>query len=116
MTRKSLTHLITASLFAALVTVFTAYIGHIPMPGTGGYVHFGDALIFLAACLLPAPYAVAAAALGAGLADILVFPAYAIPTIIIKAGIALCFSAKKEKIICLRNALALLPADRKSVV
>jgi len=110
MKRKQLNYLIMTALFAALVTVFTAYIGHIPLPGTEGYIHFADALIFLAACLLPGPYAAAAGALGAGLADMLTAPAYAIPSVIIKICIALCFSAKREKILCARNCLALLPA------
>jgi len=109
--KKKLQHLILTALFAALVMVFTAYIGRIPLPGTGGYIHFGDSLIFLAACLLPMPYAALAGALGAGLADLLSpLPAYAIPTVVIKACIALLFSAKREKIFCPRNAFALLPA------
>lgn len=110
MKRKYLQLSVTAALFAALILIFTAYIGHVPMPGTGGYLHFGDALIFLAACLLPKPYAVAAAVLGGGLADLLTFPAYTIPTVLIKACVALCFSAGKGKLFCARNVLALLPA------
>ena len=109
--RKNLRYMILTALLAALVMVFTAYIGHIPMPATGGYLHFGDALIFLAACLLPKPWGMLAGVLGAGLADLLSpYPIYALPTVVIKAAIALCFSAKKEKILCPRNALALLPA------
>lgn len=107
---NTLIRTVMAALFAALITVFTAYIGHIPLPGTGGYLHFGDSLVFLAACLLPKPYAMAAAALGGGLADLLTFPSYAIPTLLIKACIAACFSARREKILCLPNFLALLPA------
>jgi len=108
---KNLRRLVMTALLAALVTVFTAFIGHIPLPGaTGEYLHFGDSLIYLAACLLPGPCAVLAGALGAGLADLLTSAVYAIPTVIIKTCIALCFSAKREKILCPRNALALLPA------
>ena len=52
---------LTASgVFAALIYVFTAYL-HIP---TGaGYTHAGDGLIYLAACILPTPYAMAAGAI-----------------------------------------------------
>ena len=110
MKKKSLRTMLAAALFAALITVFTAYVLHIPMPGTGGYVHFGDALVFLAACLLPGPWAALAGALGAGLADLLTAPAYFIPTAMIKAAAALCFSANTKKVLCPRNALALLPA------
>ena len=66
--RQNLHRLVTAALFAAAIAVMTAYLLHIPLP-TGGYIHLGDALIYLAACLLPVPYAAAAAAIGAGLAD-----------------------------------------------
>ena len=108
---KSLYNITLTALLAAFITVFTAYVGHFPLPGGGGaYLHFGDSLIFLAACLLPAPYAVLAGALGAGLADVLTAPLYILPTVLIKACVALCFSAKREKIVCARNIAALLPA------
>ena len=74
MSRKENLHqLVTTALFAAAITVMTAYMLHIPIP-TGGYIHLGDALIYLAACLLPFPYAAAAATIGAGLADLLTAP------------------------------------------
>ena len=54
-------------LFAAMIYVLTAWL-HIP---TGaGYTHAGDGLIYLAASMLPTPYAMAAGAIGAGLAVI----------------------------------------------
>ena len=66
---KQLIYVVMAALFAAIITVVTAYVLHIP---TGnGYIHLGDSFIFLAASLLPLPYAIAAAAVGAGLADAL---------------------------------------------
>lgn len=51
-------------LMAAMITLMTAYICHIPIGLNGGYLHFGDSLIYLAAALLPTPYALAAAAIG----------------------------------------------------
>ena len=69
---QKLYRLVTAALFAAAIAVMTAYMLHIPIP-TGGYIHIGDALIYLAACLLPAPWAMAAGAVGAGLADLLTY-------------------------------------------
>lgn len=97
-----------SGLFAALIYVITAYI-HIP---TGvGYTHPGDGLIYLAACLLPTPYAVAASAIGGALADGLSgFLIWMPATIIIKAVTALFFSNKTEKIICLRNILGIIPS------
>lgn len=62
---KKLRLLCLAALFAGAIAVTTAYLLHIPIP-TGGYIHLGDALIYLAACLLPAPYAVGAAMVGPG--------------------------------------------------
>ena len=117
MKRKSLQYIILTALLAALVTVFTAFIGHIPLPGNEGFLHFGDALIYLAGCLLPTPYAVAVGAVGGGLADLLsTCPQYTIPTLVIKACVALCFSAKRKKMLRPRNVLALLPAAAVTVI
>ena len=104
---KKLHQLVTAAIFAAAVTVTTAYVLHIPLP-TGGYIHVGDALIYLCACLLPAPWAMAAGAVGAATADLLTAPMWALPTLIIKAIICLPFTSKQEKIICPRNVIAIV--------
>ena len=105
---KQLIYVVMAALFAAIITVVTAYVLHIP---TGnGYIHLGDSFIFLAASLLPLPYAIAAAAVGAGLADALTAPIWVIATVIIKSLIVLPFTSKKDKIINARNLIALVPA------
>lgn len=97
-----------AGVFTALVFAVTAYL-HIPT--TNGYIHVGDSLIYLAACLLPTPYAVAVGAGGAMLADCLTgYAIWAPGSIIIKAATALLFTNKKEKIINVRNLLVLIPA------
>lgn len=97
-----------SGLFAALIYVFTAYL-HIP---TGaGYTHAGDGFIYLAACILPTPYAVAAGAIGGALADGLTgFLVWMPATIIIKSVTALFFSNKGEKILTLRNILGIIPS------
>lgn len=97
-----------SGLFAALIYVFTAYL-HIP---TGaGYTHAGDGLIYLAACILPTPYAVAAGAIGGALADGLTgFLVWMPATIIIKSVTSLFFSNKGEKILTLRNILGIIPS------
>ena len=100
---RSLTY---TALFAALITIMTAYICHIPVGANGGYVHFGDSLIYLAAVQLPTPYALAAAAIGGGLADLLTAPMWAPATIIIKMIITIPFTNKKNKIITPRNIIA----------
>ena len=63
-----LKYTVLAAMFAAMVYVMTAFV-HIPT--NQGYVHIGDGIIFLAAAILPAPYAMAAGAVGAGLSDYL---------------------------------------------
>lgn len=97
------------ALFAAAITVMTAYMLHIPIP-TGGYIHLGDALIYLAACLLPVPYAAAAAAIGAGLADLLTAPMWVLPTLVIKAVMVLFFTNRGERLLCRRNLVAVIIA------
>jgi len=96
------------ALLAALITALTYY-GRIPFPmSNGGYVHLGDGMVCIAACLLSAPYAVAAAAIGAGMADALLgFYPWIPATLVLKACMALLFSAKREKLLCPRNILAL---------
>ncbi|MBQ3165177.1 MAG: TIGR04002 family protein [Lachnospiraceae bacterium] len=103
-------YLTITGLMAAMITLMTAYICHIPVGVNGGYIHFGDSLIYLAATLLPTPYALAAAAIGGGLADLLTAPMWTIATIIIKMLITIPFTYKSAKIITLRNIIATLIA------
>lgn len=99
------------ALFGALIFVVTAYILHIPTPATGGYIHLGDAFVYLAASVLPAPYAVAAAGIGEALSDALTGSVmYAVPTLLIKSAMALCFTSAGEKIVTKRNAVASVAA------
>ena len=103
---KKLRYMTISAVFAAAITVVTAYFLHIPIPGSSGYMHLGDTLIYLVACLLPTPYAVFAASVGAGLADFLTAPMWVIPTVIIKAIVAMQFTCKSEKILTKRNTIA----------
>ena len=97
-----------ASVFTALVFVVTAYL-HIPT--NNGYIHVGDGIIYLAACILPWPYAMAVGAGGALLADCLTgFAIWAPSSVIIKALTALLFTNKSKKIMSVRNYAVLLPA------
>lgn len=97
-------YLTTTAVFAALIALMTAYILHIPT--ANGYIHIGDSLIYLAVCILPRPYAMVAAALGGGIADLLTAPVWVLPTMIIKPLITIPFINKGDKIICLRNIIA----------
>ena len=101
------TRLLTVTaLFAAMITIMTAYLFHVPVGANGGYIHFGDALIYLAAVLLPRPYAMAAAAIGGGMADLLTAPMWAPATVIIKMLITLPFTNRSDKIVTVRNVIA----------
>lgn len=102
-TTKQLTF---SAVFAALIFVTTAYLFHIPTGFNGGYVHLGDAFIYLAASFLPTPLACIASAVGAGLADALTGAyIWIIPTMIIKPLMAAPFSCKGPKILSKRNLL-----------
>ena len=96
MRNLSVKKLTLAGVTAALVFVMT-YIPKVPVPVTGGYVHLGDGAIFLSALLL-GPLGVPAAAIGSGLSDILGgYMVYALPTMVIKALVALiAFKGWKE--------------------
>ena len=86
----------------------TAYVFHIPT--ATGYIHFGDSLIYLAACLLPKPYAMAVGAIGGGVADLLTAPMWTLPTVVIKMLITLPFTCKSKKIVTPRNIVATILA------
>ena len=107
-------NIVLTGLLAAMICVATCFL-QIPIVG-GGYVHLGDTLIYLAAAWLPLPYAVAAAVVGAGLADLLVAPMWAPFTVVIKAVMVLAFTSKKPQLFCLRNGLAPIVAGLVGIV
>ena len=108
MNNKKIKNMCLAGIFTAAVFVFTAYL-HIPIHT--GYIHVGDAFIYIAACLLPTPYAVFVGAGGALLADCLTgYAIWAPGSLIIKAAAVFFFSRKSKNIITLHNILALIPA------
>ena len=104
---RKIQYLAMSGILAAMITLMTAYVCHIPIGTSGGYIHFGDALIYVGAVLLPKPYAIAAAVIGGGLADLLTAPMWAPATIIIKMLIVLSFTSKKSKLLNAQNIAAL---------
>ncbi len=81
--------LVFTSLMTALVFVLTFSV-KIPVPYTSGYIHLGDSMIYLSVMLLGPGYAAFASGVGSMLADIAGgYIQYAIPTLIIKALMAL---------------------------
>lgn len=88
MKNLSVKKLCLAGVMAALVFVMT-YLPKVPVIVTGGYVHLGDGAIFLATLLL-GPLGISAAAIGSGLSDLLGgYMVYVLPTMVIKALVAL---------------------------
>ena len=111
--KSSVFYMVLAALFASVITVFTAFLFHIPIKigANSAYFHFGDAFVFLAASMLPTPYAVAAAGIGGALGDLFCGAAEWLPfTVVIKILVALIFTSKAPKMLCKRNILALFTA------
>lgn len=71
------------ALFTALTTVATMAIA-IPLP-TGGYINFGDSVIYLTAVCLGGVPAAIAGGIGSMIADLILAPVYAPFTLVIKA-------------------------------
>jgi uncharacterized repeat protein (TIGR04002 family) len=106
--------MITAALFAAITATFILFVR---VPAGVGIIHVGDSVIYLAACILPAPYALIAAAFGGAAANALGgHVIFVIPTFIIKALITLPFSSKSDRIITVRNVLMVIPAGAITVI
>ena len=105
---EQLRYLVLTAVLSAMVYVLTAFI-HIPTHQ--GYIHVGDGIIYLAAALLPTPYAMFAGSVGAVLADCLTgYAIWAPASFVIKLLTVLFFTAKGNRIIGKHNLLALLPA------
>ena len=99
--KSSTSKLVLTGLMAAMVTVTTMFI-KIPMPATSGYVHPGDAAIFLSVLILGKYWGGAAAGIGSAMGDILGgYGAWAPWTLVIKTimgfatGLVLEVVAKK---------------------
>ncbi|MGN1048517.1 MAG: ECF transporter S component [Eubacteriales bacterium] len=92
------------ALAAAVVFVLTFFL---KIPSFTGYVHAGDAAVMLSALILPLPYSLVAAAVGAALADLCGGYVIWIPfTLIIKALMTLPFAFGTRRLLCVRNIVA----------
>ena len=96
---------IISGVFTAMIFVLTMFV---KFPVASGYVHFGDALVYICASLL-GPWGIVAGAIGEGLADVAGgFAAYFPATVVVKALITLPFSlfnAKSEKLLSVKSGL-----------
>ena len=94
-----------SAVFMALIIVFTSFI-KVPI-GVSGYVHMGDLMIYLCASTLPLPYALVAAGVGGAVSDVIAgYPAWAPFTLVIKMLLVVCFTNKKDTVLCVRNYIA----------
>jgi uncharacterized membrane protein len=91
--RKTQELCITA-VITAMVFVVTRFI-QIPIPL--GYFNIGNTVILLACLLIPEPYGIFAGSVGSALADLLSYPIYAIPTLLIKFLMPLVFYRLTKK-------------------
>ncbi len=113
MTRKKISALCMAALFAALTCVTTLLI-QIPMP-LGGYINLGDCFVLLGAWLLGPWYAAAAGAVGAALADVFSgYVFYAPATLLIKGAVAVT-AAVTARAVAGKGHRRLAPAVSASV-
>ena len=105
---EKMRYIVLTGLFSALIFIFTAFL-HIP--SGSGFTHAGDGLLYLAACILPVPYAVTAGIIGGALADGMSgFPIWIPATIAVKALTALFFTNKSTKILTFRNICGIIPS------
>ena len=82
--------LILTALFAALSCAATMVI-RIPTPGTGGYIHPGDAVVILSGIILGPVYGFLAAGIGSAMSDLLGgYLVYVPITFVIKGLVAFC--------------------------
>ncbi len=84
----NLKKLVTAALFAALACAATMAV-RIPTPGTGGYIHPGDAVVILCGVILGPGWGFLAAGIGSAMADLLgAYFLYVPITFVIKGAVA----------------------------
>ena len=104
--QEHLKNMLLTALFAAMIYVITAFV---KIPTHQGYIHVGDGIIYIAAAILPAPYAMAAGAIGGGLSDYLSgYAVWVLPTVLIKASQAALFTSRKKNIVNKRNITAVI--------
>ena len=111
---KNTKNYIFTAMFASLILMGTSFM---PIPTFNGYIHIGDALIYLCCAFLPLPFSLLAAGIGASLADLIGGYAQFIPfTFVVKALMTIFFSNKSEKILSRKNAVALIFAGLVNIV
>jgi len=111
---KAVIQLSLMAIMSALVTVGTLII-RIPNP-MGGYFNVGDVMIFVAALTFNPLVGGVAGGLGSAIADIIGFPLFAIPTLVIKGLEGLLASLVTNKKSVLRDVIAVVVAGTEMVI
>ena len=102
------------AIMSALVAVGTLIV-RIPNP-MGGYFNFGDVMIFVTALTFNLLIGGVAGGLGSAIADIIGFPLFAIPTLVIKGLEGLLASLITNKKNVFRDVLAVVAAGTEMVI
>jgi len=112
--QKAVIQLSLMAIMSALVTVGTLIV-RIPNP-MGGYFNVGDVMIFVAALTFNPLIGGVAGGLGSAIADIIGFPLFAIPTLVIKGLEGLLASLITNKKNVFRDILAVVAAGAEMVI
>lgn len=119
MNNKKVLNMVYAAVFTAMIFVLTRFV-QVPVPGGAGYVHFGDAMIYIVASTLGGSWALLSAALGAVLADLSSgWAVYAPISLIVKVLIALPFvivNKKSQKILTPLTVCLTIPSGAITVL
>jgi len=113
-TEKAVIQISLIAVMTALITVGTLII-RIPNP-MGGYFNLGDVMIFVAALTFNPLIGGIAGGLGSSIADIIGFPLFAIPTLVIKGLEGLLASLITNKKNVFRDILAVVAAGTEMVI
>lgn len=103
--------MIIISILAALTFVLTRFTA-IPIPGTQGYVHLGDTVIYITAVIFGGAPAAIVGAIGGALSDMTYAAVWILPTLIIKGimGYVCGKLATAEKWVSIKNTFAMVIA------
>lgn len=112
--QKAVIQLSLMAIMSALVAVGTLIV-RIPNP-MGGYFNFGDVMIFVTALTFNLLIGGVAGGLGSAIADIIGFPLFAIPTLVIKGLEGLLASLITNKKNVFRDVLAVVAAGTEMVI
>jgi uncharacterized membrane protein len=112
--QKAVIQLSLMAVMSALVTVGTLIV-RIPNP-MGGYFNVGDVMIFVAALTFTPLIGGVAGGLGSSIADIIGFPLFAVPTLVIKGLEGLLASLITNKKNVFRDVLAVVAAGAEMVI